>query len=301
MKIIMQQSSWQNPVLLIVLMMKMKYIQMILFHVLTVVIDVGPHQGSAAYKDFLYRKEFLMNFYEKLQKKALLIIEEYDLGKLEVNIQVRTLAPIEAIGETTRQDYPLLIGKEVMIEADFLGAKGQAFTTNPQDFKGFVYQIMTLPLNNTANRAVFIATLNAIMCYLGKAEKTIHCQNDEPEKCGEDMAQYIMEKYGSVKIGLIGLQPAILDALQKNFEIRVLDLNPETIGTIKSNILIEDGNEQLNSVKEWAQLLLVTGSTIVNGSIIDYLNLNIPVLLYGNTIAAAAKLMNLERVCFYAG
>jgi uncharacterized protein (DUF4213/DUF364 family) len=97
---------------------------------------------------------------------------------------------------------------------------------------------------------------------------------------------------------MVGYQPAMVDHLHREFTIRVLDLNPGNIGKIKNGVLIEDGEKSRDDVTQWADLLLVTGSTVVNGTIEDYSGLEKPVLFYGNTIAGTAVLMGLERVCF---
>ena len=47
---------------------------------------------------------------------------------------------------------------------------------------------------------------------------------------------------------------------------------------------------------DWADLLLVTGTTIVNGTIEPFLT-DKPVLFYGTTIAGAAEMMGWKRFC----
>ena len=48
----------------------------------------------------------------------------------------------------------------------------------------------------------------------------------------------------------------------------------------------------------YAELILCTGSTLCNGSIIDYLDLDKDVLFFGTTASGAAPLLGLKRVCF---
>ena len=55
-----------------------------------------------------------------------------------------------------------------------------------------------------------------------------------------------------------------------------------------------------DEVVAWADLILCTGSTLANGSIVEYLNLNKDVRFYGTTLAGAARLLDLKRVCFRA-
>ena len=57
-----------------------------------------------------------------------------------------------------------------------------------------------------------------------------------------------------------------------------------------------EGPEKTDEAMEWADLLLVTGTTIVNGTIDRFLT-HKPDLFYGTTIAGAAELMNWPRFC----
>ena len=48
---------------------------------------------------------------------------------------------------------------------------------------------------------------------------------------------------------------------------------------------------------DWADLLLATGTTLVNGTLMGPWLGNKPVIFYGTTIAGAAHLMGWERFC----
>jgi hypothetical protein len=52
---------------------------------------------------------------------------ERGLEGSKVNVTVRGLSPVEAIGSPSRSDFPILMGCEVMIQADFMGFKGAGF------------------------------------------------------------------------------------------------------------------------------------------------------------------------------
>ncbi|MGB4505318.1 MAG: DUF364 domain-containing protein [Syntrophaceticus sp.] len=242
-----------------------------------------------------------MKFYEELQKRVEQLVQDKVLQGYPVKVTGKVLKPVEAIGKPERRDFPLLQGKELMVEADFQGHKGQAFTSEPSGFQGTIEEILITPLRkkSSGEMAVFIATLNAVMSYLGMAEKMRHCSDEEPERCSRELCAFIKEKYGNIRVGMVGYQPAMSDHLHREFNIRLLDLNPDNIGKIKNGVLIEDGVKNKDDVIQWADLLLVTGSTVVNGTIEDYYGLEKPVLFYGNTIAGVAVLMGLERICFY--
>jgi len=59
-------------------------------------------------------------------------------------------------------------------------------------------------------------------------------------------------------------------SLRHSFDVRVLDLDPDNRGKTKYGVLIEDGEKDLDEVINWAEVLLVTGSTVVNGTIVNF-------------------------------
>ena len=225
-----------------------------------------------------------------------------------ISIKARGLSPIEAIGEPVRQDYPILSGKEVMIEAECAGSFGQAFTDEPADYSGTLADILALPLDKSFNRALFVASLNAVLKKNRLVTKTVHCKNDEPEICaGMLMNRLKKQVKEGQKIGLIGLQPTMLEKLSATFgaeNVLASDLNPKVVGTEKWGVVILDGEKENKRLMDESDFVLVTGSAIVNGSF-DGLHAylkeqNKPFAAFGNTISGVAALLNIPRVCFKA-
>ena len=162
-------------------------------------------------------------------------------------------------------------------------------------------EICSLDLaNDPYSRGLFIAALNAVMKHLGRADCTVHCRNEGPESCAMDVVRYISEHYGRPAIALIGYQPAMLEQLAKEYDVRAADLSPANIGRKRFGVLIEDGRipETSQSLCRRADLVLCTGSTVCNGSIVDFLPFKEKILFYGTTLAGAAPLMGLPRLCF---
>ncbi len=227
------------------------------------------------------------------------LVKENGLEASEIRILSAGLTPEEAIGITARKDYPILDGKEIMLQAEFDGAIGQAFTSAPASYAGTLEEILNADLENDDQaRALFIAAMNAVMCRLGKCEHTVHCKNDGPELCAVQYAQYIEKEYGDPKIAVVGYQPALLSELCSRFQVRALDLNPANVGKERFGITIEHGVQDMDSVKDWADLILCTGSTLANASIVDYMELDKPVIFFGTTAAGAAAVLGLHRECF---
>jgi len=244
--------------------------------------------------------------YTKLKTALIDLSEKNGLLESEINITARILTSEEAIGETERKDFPLLQGKEFLMQANFKNALGQAFTDAPSSFKGKLKKILELKLTDNSERALFIATLNAVMRYLGAAEKTIHCKNEEPELCAREIAGTIIDKYGAdIKIGIVGFQPAIIDNFAKSLNtqnVKVIDLDKNNINKKKYGVLIWDGRKMAEELFKISDVIMATGSTVVNGSLSDLIFLaekyQKPLYLYGTTVAGAGKILNLERLCF---
>ena len=240
-----------------------------------------------------------MNLYTKLRQGFIEAVKENHLENETLTVAFKTLTPEEAIGITGRKDYPILNGKEVMLEADFRGAKGQAFTISRSMFQGNLQDVLEGDIEENAyDRALFIAAFNAVMRYLGRCDRSIHCRDEEPELCGRKFLEYMKENASGRKIALIGYQPSILANLAETFSIRVLEVNPELVGSVKSGVVLEDGITSSQDVLDWADLILCTGSVLCNGTLEPFLHLDKPTYFYGTTIAAAAPVLGIERLCF---
>ena len=235
------------------------------------------------------------------------IIRKHDLMDAEISVLAKPLTPEEAIGTPGRRDFPIIEGKERMIEAQVLGAKGQSFTDSPGDFIGRLADVMELPLTDNKNRAIFVAAMNAVLRYLNLVSGTVHCKDMEPEKCAPEIADYIFSKYGKIKVGLVGLNPAIAEALVEKFGAKNIfntDLNRENIGKKKFGITILDGRTDTEKLVKNSELVLITGTTIVNGTI-DYImelveKYGRKYIIYGVTSAGVCQLLGLNRICPFA-
>jgi len=239
---------------------------------------------------------------EKFEK----IIEENHLNDSDISVLVKTLSPEEAIGVPGRRDFPIVEGKERVVEADFQGAKAHSFTDTPREFLGKLEDVISMPLADSGERAIFIATMNAVLKYLNIIEKTLHCKDEEPERCAIDIVSYIRDRIGAKKVGLIGLNPAILEALSRAFRtenVHVTDLNRLNIGAVKFGVKIWDGNTMTEKLVQESDIVLLTGTTMVNGTFdrIWYFirQYKKDYLVYGVTSAGVCLLNGLNRICPY--
>ncbi len=236
--------------------------------------------------------------------KFVSLVEEAGLHQQEVYIRAACLTPKEAIGCPTRKDYPIIKGKERMVEGLFLGAKGQAFTDTPVMYDGTLADILSMPLEDNGRRAIFLATLNAVLNHLGLCRGTVHCKDDEPEHCADEIAAHLMQTYDGASIGLVGFNPAIAESLAGAFgkdRIAITDLFDGNIGGERFGVEIMDGARQIDALVDVSDVLLITGTTLTNGTFDSIREIakrrNRPFLLFGVTGAGVAALTGIDRLC----
>ena len=108
-------------------------------------------------------------FFENLRQELDRLADELQLKKTQVSVRASALSPEDALGSTKRKDFVLLQGKERLLQADILGCKGQAFTSAQGDFDGTLEDVLDMQLDDDFQRAVSVASLNAVACCAGKA------------------------------------------------------------------------------------------------------------------------------------
>ena len=142
---------------------------------------------------------------------------------------------------------------------------------------------------------------------MGMVTGVRHCRDEEPEECAAQIAQHILINFGEIKVGLIGLQPAILENLVKVFgadNVCCTDLNSKNVGSQKFGAEIWDGRTETTRLISWCDLLLATSSTIVNNTFDGIREETVSQgkrgIIFGVTGAGVSVLLGLERVCFQA-
>jgi uncharacterized protein (DUF4213/DUF364 family) len=243
-----------------------------------------------------------MSILEKARIKFIQVCNDQSLD-LSRTVAVHPLLPHDAIGDADA-DFVIKKGKEYVIEAAFDKAHGQAFTGIACQWNGTLEKLLSLELSDIRNRGIFVASMNAVLRALGLASGTNHCRDKEPTNCGPEIAQLLASRFRAKRFGLVGLQPAILKALVNQFTqdfVRVVDLNPDNIGSSKYGIEVWDGQTDLPRLVEWSEVGLVTGSSIVNGTIDEIIRRfkddNKPLVFFGNTISGTAALLDLDHLC----
>lgn len=250
------------------------------------------------------RNEHLL---ERARREFAALVQERGLLRTPVRITARVLSTQEAIGTPIYDDLPILRGKEVMIEAEFRGARGHAFTNAPSSWEGSVRDLLKLPLDTSEQRALLTVAMNAALRSLGLIDRTVHCRSEDIARCGDQMARALRRQYGPITVGVVGYQPGLVTGLAKHFgpdSVRVTDLLAENVGRRVHGTEIWDGVMRTDDLVKTAQLVLATGSTVANNTIDDLLQLaarhGVPVILYGVTAAAVCHLCAIPRLCLLA-
>lgn len=70
----------------------------------------------------------------------------------------------------------------------------------------------------------------------------------------------------------------------------------DNIGSDAFDVVIESPEMTRDAIK-WCDLIFAAGSTVVNGTITDFLIQDKPVLFYVVTISVAARILNLYSYC----
>ena len=222
----------------------------------------------------------------------------------EVSVLARPLTPEEAIGTPGRRDFPIIIGKERILEAKFLDAKGHAFTDAAREFVGTLAEVLELELSSNQNRAIYVATLNAVLGHLGRVTATVHCKDEDPEECGAEIARYVLDRHGKATVGLIGLNPAIAENLVKVFgadRVLISDLCRDNIGKERFGVLVLDGTDRTMDLVQRSDVVLMTGTTLQNATFDDIWSAiqahGKTGIVYGVTAAGVCYLTGIERLC----
>jgi len=212
-----------------------------------------------------------------------------------VSIKARPLSPEEVIGNPEEGDYPLLKGRERMMQAEFKGFCGQAFTDMFGNYEASLSDIISMEMTNNFRRAILISTLNVVMRCFNGLKGTIHCKDNDPRTCSEELCNYIYNRFGKIKIAMVGFQPRMVEALSKRFELRVTDMDPDNVGKEKFSIKIEGPEKTAENLK-WADLSLVTGTTFINNTYNEIIGKK-ALLFYGVTASGVSAITGFERFC----
>jgi hypothetical protein len=233
------------------------------------------------------------------------VVKENGWENCSISVKTKVLRPDEAIGNPEHDDYPILKGRERLMQADFRTGSGVAFTDMFGNYEATLSEIAEIDLSNNFRRAVFVASLNALLNELGLISKTKHCKDSGPVQCGKQVVQYMLNTHlpktagGSPKdfnIFMVGLQPRLLEAIAQVFTVKATDMDEQNVGKTIGGVTIEPvANEP--ALLKWCDMVFATGSTFVNDTAQNLMTSGKKVVFFGVTCAAAAHILGCDRFC----
>ena len=243
---------------------------------------------------------------ERCRRRLREIAESERLHEERVIVRAGPLTPEQAIGTPERRDFPIVTGRERVVEAEVRGSRGHAFTDSPGTFEGTLGQVLELSLDGNRDRALFVSTLNAVLAHLDLATATVHCRDEDPERCAVEISTRLHDRFGKVNVGLVGLNPAIAERLVETFgpdRVLITDLAADSVGRTRSGVEVLDGRTRTQELVERSDVVLLTGTTLVNGTF-DEIRDRIGAagrtgIVYGVTASGAEKSLGFERMCPY--
>ena len=201
----------------------------------------------------------------------------------------KTLMPEGDVpSEVNRPEYATI--------ADFKGAKGEAYSETPAEFYGTLEELLAYPLAGRGIDARVLAGINAVMKYLGLLDNAVYSEDPEArKKYADQIFAEVTEKYGRDHIVLVGYDGYIVKRfMEEPLDFWTMDRNPDNITKDRFfHVIVNSGKPNRDSCFAWAKILIVTGSTLCNGTILPYLECENDVKFYGATFAGASQLLNL--------
>lgn len=238
-----------------------------------------------------------MGFYDCIKRRFAAMVSNYDFESEPISVfpLKSSLGRVEGGRAAGGQNLQCYNGRGDIIEATFQGAGGQAFTDMPGRYSGCLHDVLSLNLSNSFERAVFVASMNAVMRHIGYVSNTIHCTGKEQEACAEELCEFMQKCYGRPRIALIGFQPTMAAGLAGLFQLQIVDFDIENIGKEAFGVAIL-GPEKADDAIRCSDLAFVTGSTVVDGTIERFIR-GKSVIFYGVTIASVAEMCGYARFC----
>ncbi len=188
---------------------------------------------------------------------------------------------------------------EYRVIADFQGTKGEAYTECPCGFEGTLKEALDIRPTDNGISAATIASINAAMSHFGHFKGIFPDDPAVHQKYAKKLCIYVSRNFGRSNIVLVGYDGYIVKTfVESGIDFWTIDRNPENISrNLFQHIVVNSGKWNRESAFAWGKVFLITGSTLCNGTITQYLGRGIEqgrqILFYGITAAGPMKLLGL--------
>ena len=235
----------------------------------------------------------IQEIYDNLIEKFCALPEVPALLPLPISIKA------DSEGETTPMPWNYIPFKdrrpEYRVTARFNEYEGEAYTETPADFEGTLLEAISLPPSEKGIDARCLAAINAVMNCLGLCAGVFPNTFDEHRLYTDALYLHVAEKYGKSNIILVGYDGYIVKKfVLEEVDFWTMDRDPDNISQDRfKHVIVNSAFYNRQACLTWGKLLIVTGSTLTNGTIVQYLDQGKDLLFYGITIAGAATLLGL--------
>lgn len=232
--------------------------------------------------------------YQQIISRFYALPEVSELLEMEVNVTfssepVKTLRP--------EGDPPSTVSRpEYCVTADIDGVKGEAYTETPAAFNGTLKQALDIRPDNEGISAITISALNAAMNRLSLCPGVLPKKDEDHASYADAICRYVKEHYGKSRIVLVGYDGYLVKRfVDAGLEFWTLDRDPDNISQDRfDHVVVNSAKRNRESSFAWGDIFIVTGSTLCNGTIVQYLNSGKELYFYGITCAGAATLIGLK-------
>lgn len=184
---------------------------------------------------------------------------------------------------------------EYRVTAEFNGFRGEAYTELPMDFEGTLQEALCLPVSDKGIDARILASINAVMNSMELCAGVFPTTFDERRMYTDALYMHVSQNFGTSNIVLVGYDGYIVKKfVAEGVDFWTMDRDPDNISQDRfKHVIVNSAYYNRQACLEWGKLFIITGSTLTNGTIVQYLDQDKELLFYGITIAGAAKLLGL--------
>ena len=193
-------------------------------------------------------------------------------------------------------DPPSTVARpEYCVTAELCGVKGEAYTETPEAFQGTLEEALSIAPSENGISAVTVAALNAAMNKLGLCPGTFPEEEQAHIAYADAVCRHITENYGRGNLVLVGYDGYFVKRfMEEGLDFWTMDRDPDHIAQDRfDHVVVNSAKRNRESSFAWGKLFLITGSTLCNGTIVQYLDSGKELLFYGITCAGAATLLSL--------
>lgn len=184
---------------------------------------------------------------------------------------------------------------EYRVTAQFKESYGEAYTETPEDFEGTLAEVLSIAPSDSGIDARLVAAVNAVMNHFGRCAGTFPTTFDERRLYTDALYNYVSENYGKSNIILVGYDGYIVKKfVSEEVDFWTMDRDPDNISQDRfKHVIVNSALYNREACFAWGKLFIVTGSTLTNGTIVQYLDKGVDILFYGITIGGTARLLDL--------